>query len=438
MTIKKKKRSSDSVFDGQRLLQLAALGILVTIFAIGGLGLGSPNTNTTTAATPTVGNGSPTAMVFPTVAPGGSVLTPDRTFFHSTGLYSLPHFAGFDLAPDGEEKVDPAAGGSNTTFSRVGSTFINASLLSVIHVFAEQDKDKANPVNTLSDLDKHYDKVNLDGAWANFTGGYKETKRGIEGDKYVIDFQLFLNGNTYLARLVTKLEGDWRLVTRLVVPDNNPGLLDALTAQIWPSFVFHSDGLSAPISWNAVADPVLGYLLRYPNQWTQLEGYPGRQFVVSGTLNNNPVTLTTKGEPSKTAKTEQEARAWVTALRPNATIYQVKPETRGDASGFTLSYNDPDADGNSRSAIVTLLNGANGTLYSANYILNARNIDLLGTVNVPPELAQSRGTFAILSTAKFVPTLTPTATWTPEPTSTPTPQGSPVAGDATATSTPAN
>jgi len=81
---------------------------------------------------------------------------------------------------------------------------------------------------------------------------------------------------------------------------------------------------------------------------------------------------------------------------------------------YTVSFNDPDPDGNSRSGIVTLLNGKNG-LVSAYYLYTARNVDLLTAPTVPAELATSRNTLQLLDIASLVPTLTPTVTPTPLP-----------------------
>lgn len=416
----KRKRDATPQLSGERFLRIIALLVLAAIFAVGGLGLGNPNRNVTGSdIPPTPGPGSPTALIFPTVPPGGVTVVPDRTYFHSTALFSMPHLLGWDLAQNGEERVEPGPGSKLT---RVGATFINGNLLSVVHAFVENDPDRT--AKTLADLDKFYDKANLDAAWSNFTGGWKETGRRTDSDRFVIDFQLGLNGNNYLGRQVSHFEQGWLMVTRLVAPDNNPALLDQLQGILWSSFVFYPSAAQSPASWSATADSVLGYVIKYPADWRPLEGEPGKPFVINGTLRDVSVTLTTKAEPGKSAKTEQDARAWVSALRPKATILTVSPETRGDAAGFSISYNDPDPDGNARSAVVTLLNGTNGTLYSANFLTSVRGLDLLKPdATVPPELAQIRATYLLLSTARFVatltPTVTPTATATLPVTSTP-------------------
>ncbi len=406
----KRKRDATPEMTSQRILRIIALLVLVAIFAVGGLGLGSPRTTTGSDVSPTPGLGSPTALIFPTIAPGGNVIVPDRTYFHSSAIFSMPHLQGWDLAQSGEERVDPTQG---VKITRAGATFINGNSLSVIHAFVEKDPDRTAKV--LTDLDKYYDKANLDAAWSNFTGGWKETGRRTDGDKFVVDFQLGLSGNTYVGRQVAHFEGDWLMVTRLVAPNNNPSLLDQLQSNIWSGFVFYPNIAQWPITWSATADPTVGYVIKYPADWRQLNAELGKPIVVNGTLRDVTVTLTTQGEPGKVAKTEQDARAWITTLHPKAVILTVSQETRGDAMGFNISYNDPDPDGNARSALVTLLNGANGTLYSANFLTSIRGLDLLqqNNASVPPEIGQIRATLTLLSTARFVPTLTPTNTFTP-------------------------
>ena len=304
--------------------------------------------------------------------------------------------------------------GGTPRVNRVGATFINSAEFSVLHTFVEKNEDRL--VKQVGDLSGYYDKDNLNQAWVNFTGGYKETNRRTVGDRYVIDFELYLAGNTYLARQTAQLTPEnWIKVTRIVVPNNNPGLLDSLEAEAWKGFTFYSALLTAPVAWRALADPVVGYIVRYPSVWDKAASQPGEPGIATGVVNTWPLTLTTRAEPGKSAATEQDARAWVAALRPASTVYNVQPETRSDAKGWTVAYNDPDPDGNSRSAIVTLLNGANGALYSANYLLVTRGLDLLRAANLPPELAQSRNTFTLLATGAFVPTRTPFPTTTPVP-----------------------
>jgi hypothetical protein len=398
--------------------------LLVIVFVLGLVvvspGLNNPS-NTPTPGTPTI-----PAVVFPTVAPGGTQITADYTYFHSSGLFSLPHLVGWDPAPSGqgqsaETRIEPVGTPGtpgSSQVSLVGVTFINGQALSVVHAYIE--KDPARSAQTFDQLSQYYTPDILSQAWSNFTGGWKELNRHAEGDVLVINFELYLDNGTYLARQLSRFDQGWLMILRLVVPNNNPALLDQLQQVVMPGYRLWPQALTTPLSWNAVADYAAGYLIRYPPDWRVLDGSPNRPYTVAGLLGPDSITLTTRAEPGRTVKTEDEARAWIKATWPNATVQTVKPETHGDAAGFAASYISPDADGNKRSAAVVLLNGANGTLYIANEQSSARDQNLLDEANqaISPDLARVRSTFTVLPVSQLVPTLTPSVT--PIPSQTPT------------------
>jgi hypothetical protein len=409
----------------QRNALLYRVGALILIFVFVFAGVLTANNTTTVTATPTVDRLQPPTIVFPTVPPGGTSVVADYTYFHSSGLMSLPHLVGWDPAAQGsdqgpEQRVEPvgtpgAPGSSQSTL--VGVTFINSAALSVVHAFSE--KDPARKATTLQQLDQYYDKANLDQAWSNFKGGWTELNRRTEGDLFIINFELRLDQNTYLGRQISRFNQDWLMVLRLVTPNNNPALLDQLQNAILPTYHIWPQTLSTPLSWSAIADYAAGYLIKYPPDWRKVDGSIGRPFTVSGTLGPDTITLVTHSEPGKTIKTEDDARNWIKTSLPNAAIQTVKAETRGDTTGFSVSYTIPDADGNQQSAVVTLLNGAKETLCIANLQSSARGQNLLDESNkaISPDLARVRGSFMTLPLDQLVPTPIPTAT--PAPSATP-------------------
>jgi len=428
----------------QRDLLLKRIGALVLIFIFVFAGLITTQNNTGQQNQPTPSLQLTAGVIFPTVPPGGTTVTSDFTYFHSSAVISLPHLIGWDPASNpnqpAEEKVEPIVNTSGTPaagsqISRVGVTFINGTTLSVVHAFAERDPERK--AKTLQDLEGYYNADNLKQAWANFTGGFKELNRRADGNLYIINFELYLDTNTYLGRQVSRFEGDWLMVLRLVAPNNNPQLLDQLQNAIAPQYNLWTQALNAPISWSAIADYASGYVIKYPPDWRITDGSAGRPFTVSGTLGADSITLTTRAEPGKAVKTEADAQAWVKANISNATVQTVKADNRGDTPGFSVAYSNPDPDGNQRSAFVTLLNGANNTLYVANLLSSARGQNLLDTNNqaVSPDLAKVRATFFVIPTNRLVPTLTPSAT--PQPSATLPITGSPPAPALTPTTVPA-
>lgn len=437
---------------------LRFIGLLIVILALLGGVFASTLGNQTVAPTPTEDLHTPSGVVFPAVESGGTKLVTDYTYFHPSGFMSLPHFVGWDLPAQGSvdagssqptvgEEVSEPAGDIKIT--RVGSTFINGLVLGVIHAFAEKDPNRQTP--TLQDLDKFYNKENLDQAWSNFKGGWTELNRGVQGDVYVINVELKLDDNTYLGRQVSRLNGDWLMVTRLVVPNNNPALLDTLQNAVMPNFKLWDQALTTPLTWRSVADTATGYVVKFPPGWTLLGGTPGTPYTVTATLGPDTFTLVTHAEPQKALKTEDDVRSYLKTTEPNSVLQTVKAVTISDTPGFLASYQSPDTDGNLHSAQATLLNGKNGTLYVINFQSSIRKKDLLdeSDQSIPPELAQVRNSFFTLPVDQMAATLTPTATLvlptdlptvtvaaTPVP-PTPVPLTATIAATATGTAVPA-
>jgi hypothetical protein len=404
----RKKAQPDTSLNLKRIGAL----LLIVVFVMAGVISITPQ-NTAQNFTPTeppIGG-----VVFPTVPPGGVLIVADYTYFHSSGLISLPYIHDWDFAPQSaeqgpEQRVEPVGtpgtpGSTQSTLA--GVTFINSKTLSVIHAYAERDPSR-NTTNAET-LNSYFNNEILNQAWVNFKSGWSELNRKTENDTVIINFELRLDDNVYLARM----EQDWMMVLRLVVPNNNPLLLDQLQTAVWPQYRLWPQSLNSPISWTSVVDYALGYIVKYPPDWRKLDGVPGQPFTVSGVLGADTFTLITRAEPGKAVKTEDEARAYVKANWPNSTAQTVKTETHGDTSGFAVSYINPDSDGNQRSAVVTLLNGANGTLYVANLQSSGRGQDLLVDTQAPPDLARIRSSFFVVPTQNLLPTAIPTITPTP-------------------------
>ena len=125
----------------------------------------------------------------------------------------------------GTATADPRATPPSFAVQRVGVTFINSSSYSVAQVYVERSSSEAT-YKSVAELDKNYNRAYFSAAWANFTGGWMETTRTTANDISVIDFTLSLSGNTYLARQLGTLDHGWIKGMRLVVPANNPALLN--------------------------------------------------------------------------------------------------------------------------------------------------------------------------------------------------------------------
>ena len=407
---------STQISGTERALRIVALVALVLIFGLSGLQL-AQNGLAKVGVTPTAGSGSATPFTFPTVPPGGTTIQFAKTYIHPTGLFSISQPIGWDMPPGSEENTNtsnPVTQGAGTPgtsqLTRAGVTFIDSNTLSVIHVYTEHNS--ASQFATIQDLDKSYDAAYFKAAWANFTGGSKETSRTTDNNQSVVSFTLSLNGNTYLGRQISVLDHGWVKAIRLVTPDNNPGLMDNLQNTVWPTMQFFPVEANTPMTYPVIVDPVFGYVMRYLPNWAFITGAAGTPFVVSGSASGIPGKLTSFGEPGKQINSEADVRAWVAAHSASATVQTVQPATINGASGFNVSYQMADADGNVSSAVSTLLNGAK-SLIVATFTVNTPKLDLLGTTNVPPDLATMRNTLLVIPASSLVPTLTPTNTLTP-------------------------
>lgn len=385
-----------------RLLAL----LIVVILLLSGAVATIPNLNTPQGTlTNDPQNPAVTPVIFPTVPQGGTVLTPESTFFHPSGLISTPKLVGYE--PNQQGSIETVLPSGNSTITRAGVTLVNNSTLSVVHTFAE--RDTARRFGNADELHKGYTKELLDGAWKQFTGGYKELNRRVENNLSIINFELYLASNTYLGRQVSKINGEWTQTLRLVVPSNNPPLLDTLQNLVFPRFQLWSQVLSTPFNWGVVADYATGYAIKYPVGWQQVDGAPGRPYTVNGNLGTIATTLSTRMQSGKPLNSEDEVRKFIADNFGNPPIKSVRAATVSEAKGFAVSYTSPDRDGNKRSAVTTVINAPNERLVLATLVYGAPDLDLLDPANsaIPTELTQIRNSLFLLPTDQFVPTAVP-------------------------------
>jgi hypothetical protein len=381
-----KKRRRDP---RQAALAVGAI-LFAVIFALSGLQAFTP-LDTLGTIVPTL---DPLARPFPTVPPEGIALTQTGTYFHPSGLFSLPQLEGWNRPIDDPEETLVAASGQST--SRAGVTFINSVTQSVIHAYAEADASRS--LVTVGDLSAYYSDSLLNEAWAQYTGGWRELSRGPEGDALVINFELTFEAQTYLARQISSLDGEWLKVLRLVAPNNNPALLDNLSDRLAPGFRLWRRSLNAPLDWKTIADS--GYLIRYPTDWSQIDGGVGRPYTVSGVAQGVRYRLTTRAESGVELRTEDDARAWLESAAPRAQVQTVQPLSQLDTTGYQISFQDVDADGNRRSSLaLVLLDGAGENLLVAILQSEQGGVDLLAN-DLPEPLVTIKNTFTTTETAE--------------------------------------
>lgn len=346
---------------------------------------------------------TPTPTRTPTHTPAPPVVA-GKTYFHPSGAYSLTVPIDWNLR-DGTETVRDAGLFQTNGAAWADAAFNSSRTFGIIRALAQYN----TPPNTynLRELNAATDKAYFENDWA-FYEAFTETSRKLSADRLAVNFDVVYDRQFYLGRILYRFDHGWLLQLTLVVPRATPQMLDQLDRLVWPSYVFYPQEVNTPLKWRAIVDPVLGYMIKIPSAWEVVDGKPGAPFSAIGVENGGEVALTTKGEPGKTARTEQAARQWLTAFLPDTQVLTIQPERQTNASGFSLSYTTT----NSQSGAVTLLNGNNGMLYSANLLMDAPNVDLLAQKSntVPFVLPYLRGSFLVLSTVRFVPTPRPSPT----------------------------
>ncbi|MCC7207793.1 MAG: hypothetical protein IT323_10825, partial [Anaerolineae bacterium] len=236
----------------------------------------------------------------------------------------------------------------------------------------------------------YYTPELLSGAWAQYTGGWRELDRRVDGDALIINFELSFSDQTYLGRQISSLDGEWLKVLRIVTPNNNPDLLDRLSDRLRAEFTLWRSSLAAPLDWKTIADS--GYLIRYPTDWTQVSGGVGRPYTVSGLVDGVRYRLTTRAESSAPLQVEEQVRTWLQNALPRAQAQTIQPFSSGDAAGWQASYQDVDADGNRRNGLVLLLNGPDEALLVAILQSEQGGADVLAD-ELPETLKRIRDTF---------------------------------------------
>ncbi|MBI5668116.1 MAG: hypothetical protein HZC41_08910 [Chloroflexi bacterium] len=334
-----------------------------------------------------------------------SVIGFDHTIVHPTGMFSLAQPTGWlPMAA-----VTTSTGGTPTAPE---INLNNSDRLSVIQAVLQP----ANDMTTLEQVDTYYTPEVLQSSWQAYST-WRETARRQEDNKLIMDFELKnRRDQTFIARQESWVEDGWLYRLRVITPENAPEMLKYLMENLIPSFKVNPVLAAVPLDWKGYFESGSNMAIRFPADWTLTDSALGRMASFSG----SGATLRLEAQPNTGAADEAAARQWVEAARPGAEVVSVQPATRGDLSGFSVAYTYTDADGNPHSGFAVLLNGTDGTLYSANLRFDQAGVDL----NAPEgrdaagDLATVMDTFTVLS---GVEVLLPTPTPSPTPLASPTP-----------------
>lgn len=400
------------------------LGVFMAIVLIAGVILPLFQQNITTTQPVPDPTAIPTAT-FPAPVADLNTISFDQLYLHPSGLYTIAQPTGFD-------QMQP---NSSATIAQVN--MVNNATLSVIDAYVENPGGEV----TVDQLSERLTEEALAATWTRFTN-WDETSRRLDGDRLMIDFNIRLNNQNYVARQEVWTDGEWIYAVRVLTPNNAIEYLRYLLDNVKNTITPNKALATTPFDWTVTYDPVYNHLLRHPSDWQLVDGGSGRPTTLSGT---DGVTVRIEGRANASVADEAAARAWIEAERPGATVLSVEPVERGEGQGFSVAYGFTTLDGEPQSGLAVLLNGADSVLHVANLRFPGNQVDLnaveitpeatpapesallpeLGTEftnpgddpRVPP-LAQAMDTFQLvaplnLSPASAPPTATPFFTPTP-------------------------
>lgn len=362
------------------LVMIIGSMLVTTVAPYLGTGVSSP-----LASDPNAPAATPTTFVFPTPLPGGPVVTAAGIYVHPSAAFYVWQPQGWLPSPYTDETI-------------ASVSLVNSQLFSVVHAFTRHYDFN----QSVASLDALNDPTELASAWSSYDNWLETDRQALE-DRLVIDFELELRGDTYLAREVTwpaPVDTTWVMILRVVVPGNNPLLLERLTEAIIPFYDLLPDSLAGPLTWNGYVDQAGGFSLKYPVGWSIVDGGPGRTATLS---DEDRITLTLEVWPDTSLADAEAAADWVSTDQPGAQVVAVAPVERVYGAGYSVAYTFADADGAGHSGLAVLLARTADRLLVADLHLDAADVNLLAD-DTAEEWADARlalQTFAPLPVAAF-------------------------------------
>lgn len=326
--------------------------------------------------------------VFPTFTPRGTELPPpdpnpalqgEPPYVHSSGYFQTFRPAGADWTA-----FEDSSAQTDTVLSVV---FQSGQRLAVIHNYIRRgvEVESAEALSQTYLTGAHFAE-----AWIDYDS-WTETGRAIGDDAVTTDFALVSQQNEYLGRDITRLgENGWTYVTRLVVPGNNPGLLDTLEGYVQPAFFGYPELQSLPHEWPTYVDPQLGLLLKRPASWQLVAGGPGQRATFAPASEPDSGMIRVWTEEGRALEGAGDAEAWLAEVVPSAEVIGTDPLQHGAARGFQVAYSFRDLDGDARSGLFVALLRADGWAQAANLQLRQADANLLEGASLDPALADAR------------------------------------------------
>lgn len=350
----------------QRRIKYAGAGIAIMVIFTSLIGLINLDvtTNTTSSNNDQFTTPEPTALVFPTPE-ANPQLDGEAPYIHSSGYFQTFRPAGDDWIMD--------EGGAVSAGTTLKVVMQSPQRLVVVHNFIQAgvNYESLDALNTAFLTVEHFA-----GAWADYDN-WSETNRTIADNRVVVDFELTSKGEIYLNRSTYWLEGDQLFVSRLVVPSNNPALLDVLQERVMANFKPYPEMMALEAFWPAYVDQQLGYVLKHPSDWEQVAGGVGRAVTFNIPADEGKNLVRAWAVDAAPLASAEDAESWWTANEPGATVIGSAALAHENGAGYQVAYTFQDEQGDIHSGLAVLLNDAQGRLFVANLQINPPDVNLL-------------------------------------------------------------
>lgn len=381
MSLSNKRTRRNTTLLGALLGGIIIFTFVVSLFA-------NPGTTTTVVPTSALSTPRPTSIIVPTPDANPN-LEGQLPHIHSSGLFQtfLPRGSEWSI----EDNPFDQEG------DRLDTVIQSTSRLVVLHTYVLPGTEYES-LQSLSD--NFLNEAYYAAEWSNY-GSWEETGREVTDASVTVDFDLGADGVSYIARDISRLEGDTLYVARVVVPANNPALLDLLTVDVQATFFSYEQLQAVPRAWPAYIDQQLGFVLKYPADWQIVAGAPGRPATLRSGSGQPEATIRLEAHAGAPLASADEAEAWVAALDETITVQGSTALEHPTGTGYEVAYESRDAAGDRHSGLVVLLNDAAGSLFVANLQLNAGGLNLIDAESL--DAAQLEARSAVLDGFMVLP-----------------------------------
>jgi hypothetical protein len=279
----------------------------------------------------------------------------ENTYLHPSGLFTVAQPTGWEPGAPGNTGVEASIRMNNPQYLTDVESFVIAP---------------SSPVTTAEEVSNYFADISAT------VRGYvspRETGRRVENGQSLIDFEVTQSQQPYIGRQVAWTDGQWIYGVRVVAPTNLRDLLLYLLENEPQTLEVNELFTSSPLGWTSFYNPQAGEIIRYPSNWTIVDGGVGSTVTING-FSGEVLRLEVPSEGQ--VADEAAAQAQVESLRPGATIASVIPVERNGGSGYAVAYNEQSLDGVGESGLAVLLNGDDGLLHIANIRIPVANVDL--------------------------------------------------------------